>query len=429
MIETLTMTGKEKFLAHFENQDYSFDEPFSKEKRQSAKAHIEDLEFPTSKTEYWKYTRVNKIIKGDYSIQFNDEDLEMDIAVPSKNCLVFINGFFNEALSWIEKSDDYSFSSLSEAKTKSDILKTKFGSISKDSSEIFTAINTAYHQDGAFLHLKKNKKVDGSFYIINVVSDDSVLSNPRNFIYMESGSEANVVIKTLALSNAKSFTNMVSEIMVEANASLEINKIQDESVDDFQISNEEVVQAENSRFKINTFTFNGAIVRNNLNISLLGKSTETWLNGLYPLKGKQHVDNHSYVLHREPNCVSHELYKGILDEQSTGVFNGKVFVHQDAQKTNAYQSNANMVLSDNASANSKPELEIYADDVKCSHGSVTGQIDEEALFYLRSRGMSEKSSRAVLLNAFASDVIEHIGVEAVKEEIEAFIDSNFQSIK
>lgn len=429
MNETLTRSAKDQFLAHFENLDFSFDADFSKEKREKALELIAGMEFPTSKTEYWKYTRVNKLIKGNYQVRFPENELELELSVPSKNCIVLVNGYFNEELSWFENVEGVTFSSLSAAKGNTTVLNEKFGSIARDEQEIFTAINTAFHQDGAFLHVSKNVKVEESFYVINVIDEANVLSQPRNFFHLETGSEANVVLKTVSMSEGTSLTNMVSEVFVDANAFLEINKIQDDNAGDYQIANEQVVQGADSRFKINTFTLNGALVRNNLNIELLGKNTETWLNGLYPLKGKQHVDNHTYVLHREPNCVSHELYKGILDEQSTGVFNGKVYVHREAQKTNAYQTNANMVLTDSASANSKPELEIYADDVKCSHGSVTGQLDEEAMFYLRSRGMSEKSSRAVLLNAFASGVVEHIGVNAVKEEIEAFIDRNYQSIK
>ncbi len=429
MNETLTLSTKDKFLSHFENLDFSFDADFSKENRDRALGFIDSLEFPTSKTEYWKYTRVNKIVKGDYQVRFPENEVEIDLSVPTKNCIVLVNGYYNEELSWFDNQEGVVFSSLSAAKENTSILNDKFGTIAKDSQEIFTAINTAYHQDGAFLHVAKNVKIEESFYVINIIDDSNVLSNPRNFFFVEQGAEAYVVLKTISMSEGSSFTNMVSEVFVESNAFLEINKIQDDNGGDFQIANEQVEQASDSRFKINTFILNGALVRNNLNIELLGKNTETWLNGLYPLQGKQHVDNHTYVLHREPNCVSHELYKGILDDQSTGVFNGKVYVHREAQKTNAYQSNANMVLTDNASANSKPELEIYADDVKCSHGSVTGQLDEEAMFYLRSRGMSEKSSRAVLLNAFASDVVEHIGVEAVRQEIDAFIDKNYQSIK
>jgi len=428
MNETVKMSTKDTFLSNFNLLDFSFDEDFSKDIRSAAKNTIEGLEFPTSKVEYWKYTRINKIIKRDYSISAPENKVEIDLSVPSKNCIVLINGFYSEELSFFESEVGVTFSSLSEAKKNSSVLKEKFNSLVKK-DEIFAQINSAYHQDGAFMHVEKNVQAEEPYYILNFVDDSNILSNPRNFVFVEQGANVKVVLKTINTANAGSFTNMVSELFIEKNAHFEINKIQNEADDSFQIATEQVVQADDSTFKINTFTLNGAIVRNNLNIDSLGKNTMTYLNGLYPLKGKQHVDNHTYLLHREPNGESHELYKGILGDSSTGVFNGKVFVHREAQKTNAFQSNANIVMTDSATINSKPELEIYADDVKCSHGSTTGQLDEEALFYLRARGLSKDSARAVLVNAFASDVIEQIGVESVKEEIEQYIDDNYQGIK
>ncbi|MEQ8623829.1 MAG: Fe-S cluster assembly protein SufD [Vicingaceae bacterium] len=421
MNETVAIKTKSYFLNHFEKLDFSHDEDFSLKKRDLAQTALKSLEFPTSKTEYWKYTRVNKIIKGDYTIAFPENEIDIDLAVPSANCIVLINGYFSEELSFFKAQEGVRFSSLSQAKKENTVLKTKFASIAKE-DEIFSVINTAYHQDGAMLHVDKNVKAEAPFYIINLTDDANVMSNPRNFFFMEEGSEAQVVLKTINTKDGSSFTNMLSEIFVERNAKLEIDKVQNDGAEDYQIACEQVTQATDSVFRINTFTLGGGIVRNNLNIESHGQNTETWLNGLYPLRDKQHVDNHTFMLHREPNCESHELYKGILDDQSTGVFNGKVFVHREAQKTNAYQSNGNILLTDNATINSKPELEIYADDVKCSHGSTTGQLDDEALFYLRSRGLSRKSARAVLVNAFASDVIDQIGVEAVKEEIENYIE-------
>ncbi|MFT7086146.1 MAG: Fe-S cluster assembly protein SufD [Vicingaceae bacterium] len=428
MNETVKMTAKDEFLMNFNLLDFSFDENFSKDIRNTAKSTIDGLQFPTSKVEYWKYTRINKIIKGAYTIAAPENEIEIDLSVPSKNCIVLINGYFSEALSFFNKNEGVEFSSLSDAKKNSSVLQEKFNSLVKK-DEIFAQINSAYHQDGAFIHVAKNVQAKEPYYILNFVDDSNIMSNPRNFIFVEQGANAKVVLKTVNTANSGSFTNMVSEIFVEKNAHFEMNKIQDEAEDSFQIATEQVVQADDSTFKINTFTLNGAIVRNNLNIDSLGKNTMTYLNGLYPLKGKQHVDNHTYLLHREPNGESHELYKGIMGDSSTGVFNGKVFVHREAQKTNAFQSNANIVMTDTATINSKPELEIYADDVKCSHGSTTGQLDEEALFYLRARGLSKESARAVLVNAFASDVIDQIGVEAVKEEIEKYIDDNYQGIK
>mgnify|MGYP005844107685 CR=1 FL=1 len=428
MNPTTILSTKDQFLSHFRKLDFSQDEEFSLKQRDQAEKTIKSLSFPDSKTEYWKYTRVNKILKGNYKIAFPENEMDIDLSVPTKNCIVLINGFFSKALSFVEEKKKASFSSLSEAKKSNPVLKQHFNRL-LNQDEIFSVINTAYHQDGAFLHLKKNSRIEEPLYVINFCDDENILAQPRNFIYMEENSEAKVVFKTINVNNGKCFTNMLTEVFLENSARLEINKVQSDHATDFQISNEYVQQASESFFKINTFTLNGALVRNNLNIFSIGQHTETHLNGLYPLREKQHVDNHTLVYHREPNCESHELYKGIMDDQSTGVFNGKVYVHREAQKTNAYQSNGNILLTDTATINSKPELEIYADDVKCSHGSTSGQLDDEAFFYLRSRGLSKKSARAVLVNAFAADIIEQIGVESIREEIELFIDHNYQGIK
>ena len=203
---------------------------------------------------------------------------------------------------------------------------------------------------------------------------------------------------------SENFTNVISEIHVGKNAKLTIDKLQEENETCSHIATELVNQQQDSNFTINTVTLNGLLVRNNLTIEVNGQNCETNLNGAYILNGNQHVDNHTVVDHKVANCESNELYKGVIDGKATAVFNGKVFVRKDAQKINAFQSNGNVLLSDDATINSKPELEIYADDVKCSHGSTTGQLDEEAVFYLRARGLSEASARQLMVGAFIEDV-------------------------
>lgn len=421
---TVQMNQKETFLSQFGMIDFSFDKSPFKEKRKEAEELLSKLDFPTSKAEYWKYTRINKLVRQEYILGEQDFSKEIDLGVPSDHCLVFVNGYYSEDLSWSKEEEGFTFLPLSVAKENNGVLAKDFDTLSKK-EEIFSMINTAFHQDGAFFHASKGKMTDSTFYVINISAGEKAISNPRNFIFMEEGSSAKMVFKNLSASEGYSFTNQLSEYFVAPSANLEINRIEDENEEAFLISNDEVQQAEKSQFKINTISLGGEIIRNNLNIDLQGSHTETWMNGLSLLDGKQHVDHHTLIHHREPNCVSHELYKTVADGSSTGVFNGKVFVHAIAQKTNAYQSNANMVLTDDASIYSKPELEIYADDVKCSHGSTTGQLDEEALFYLRSRGIGEKKARAVLLNAFLSDLVEQIGVEHLQEEIQAVIDQKY----
>ena len=223
----------------------------------------------------------------------------------------------------------------------------------------------------------------------------------------------------------ENFINSVSEIVVGENAQLEYNKFQDKEEENYSISTEYVYQNANSHFTINTATYNGALVRNNLTIEVDAENCETNLSGLYLGKNTDHIDNHTIVDHKKPNCNSNEVYRGVLDDNATGVFNGKVFVRQHAQKTNAFQKNNNILLSDNAVINSKPELEIYADDVKCSHGSTTGQIDEEAVFYLQSRGVSRKSAINLMINAFAKDTLEKVSIDALHNYINSKIEERF----
>jgi Fe-S cluster assembly protein SufD len=215
-----------------------------------------------------------------------------------------------------------------------------------------------------------------------------------------------------------------TSISIEDGAHLSMTKVQTECNQNYHIASENVNQAQNSNFTINTLTLGGELVRNNLNISVNGQNCETNLNSAYILKDNQHVDNHTLVDHRVPNCVSNELYKGVIDGKATAVFNGKVFVRKDAQKINAFQSNGNVLLSDSASVNSKPELEIYADDVKCSHGSTTGQLDEKAVFYLRSRGLSEKQAREMLVQAFVGDVLEQLD-EPIRDFVNQVLEKRF----
>lgn len=427
-MEDILVENKVSLLQQLIALEIAADKDVFSVKRNAAKLALQGMHIPTTKEEYWKYTRLAKIDKGNFQFKTANQEVEWDLAVPSSNCLVFVNGYYAPELSWVKAQAGVTFSSLSQAKENKEKLTQHFDSLAKSDSEVFSAMNTAFHQDGACLLIESNTEAEEIFYVLNLIDDEGVLAMPRHFVYLSKGSKAKIVFKTLSANTGKSFSNSLLEVILEENANLEVNKIQGEN-GNFQIATEEVKQARDSQFKINTFTLGGDLVRNNLNIALMGSNTQTWLNGFYPVSGKQHVDNHTFVLHDEPNCESHELYKGIIDDAATGVFNGKVFVDAKAQKTNAYQSNANMVLTDQAKANSKPELEIYADDVKCSHGSVTGQLDEEAIFYLRSRGLSHKSARSVLLHAFASDVLEHIGVEEIKEEIEKFIDSHFKAIK
>ncbi len=366
-------------------------------------------QLPTTRMEAWKYTRVAKLGKTNYSSSEETiESIESYRIAADATTFVFVNGNFSEELSSDEIPEGVSISPLSacmEGEINSSNLVLE--------GEIFNALNTAFLTDGILIDIEAKAIVEKPIQIIHVLKGEASLSNFKTIIHAGAFSKAGIIQGFFAENAEKGFANVTSEISVGANAFLTVEKIQYEAENTSHISTEQVSQGKDSRFTINTITLNGGLVRNNLNIDVVGENCETNLNGAYLLKGKQHVDNHSVVDHKVPNCNSNELYKGVIDDQATAVFNGKVFVRPDAQKINAFQSNGNVLMTDSATVNSKPELEIYADDVKCSHGSTTGQLDEEAVFYLRARGLSEKSARKLMVSAFIGDVLDKIENEDV----------------
>ncbi|MEO6695213.1 MAG: Fe-S cluster assembly protein SufD, partial [Ignavibacteria bacterium] len=244
---------------------------------------------------------------------------------------------------------------------------------------------------------------------------ENYFSQPRNLILAEEGASVNVIEDYHTIGDKQSFTNAVTEIFCDKSSKVEHYKIQNDGDNSYHIGTSQVMQEKDSRFSNTTISWGGSITRNDLNSVFNDSNTECHFFGLYMLTGKQHVDNHTLADHKMPHCYSNELYKGILDDRSTGVFNGKIMVREDAQKTNAYQSNNNILLSDDATIYSKPQLEIFADDVKCSHGATTGQLNEEEMFYLQSRGISKDHARTLLLYAYASDVIDSVKVGELKD--------------
>ncbi len=389
---------------------------------------LETIQFPTTRTEAWKYTRLGKISNKKFTIRQNEKDIFEDIAdfeiAKNTTTLFFINGFYDPKLSKGEIPDGVTFSSITEHKSNP-ILKSYIGKNVKIEDEIFNSINTSFATDGAFIHISAKTIVENPLQIIHILTGEHTIANLRNVIICEKNSKAHIIQGFFSEYSHESFSNVITEIFVEENAHLTLDKIQYQGDSCYQIASEQVDQHKNSTFTINTSTLNGALVRNNLNIEVNGENCYTHLNGMYLLIENQHVDNHTLVDHKKPHCESHELYKGVVNDKATAVFNGKVFVRKDAQKINAFQSNANVLLSDDATINSKPELEIYADDVKCSHGSTTGQLDEEAVFYLRARGLSEKSARKLMITAFIDDVIEKTKNEEVKSFIIQILQERF----
>lgn len=407
MVTTANDT-REKFIAGFEGQEHLGSEHIDRVYNE-ARFALSELPIPTTRHEAWKYTRVGRVVNADWhfakhegSVDITSHDVE---GVGSR--LVFINGYYQADLSSVVEQKGVTILSMGEAKdAEGDVFNSIYGQQADHSKEIFTALNTRFACGGAFIHVAKGVQAEKPIQIVHHITGEGVSSMPRNIISVEDNAEAQIVITSTA--DAKQFCNSVTEIKVGENAGLHIDKFQTESLGAFYIETVQVDQKSNSRFHINTITRDCGWVRNNLNIVVDGENCETNLYSVYTPRDSQHVDNHTVVDHLRPHCESNELYKGIMYDKGTGVFNGKVFVRQAAQKTNAFQQNANILMSDDADMNSKPELEIYADDVKCSHGSTTGQFDEEAVFYLKARGLSDSTAREMLVEAFTSEVMEAV---------------------
>lgn len=395
--------------------------PFPVEKKEQARQIIESTPLPTTRTEAWKYTRVAKIGKIDFQNQVFPVDNRASYLIdPNAFTLVFVNGHFNADLSDQDAPEGCTYRLLSDQPSTA-IIESQLPL----EGELFHALNTAYLNDGVSLHVLPNAILERPIQILHILKGDRSISNFRVKIEAGSSSQASIVQGFFAEEGTDNFCNAITEVNVGQNAQLSIDKIQYESLGSYHIATEQVNQEKDSTYTINTVTLNGGLVRNNLNIDVSGQNCTTNLNGIYLLKDKQHVDNHTMVNHKVANCNSNELYKGVIDDDSTAVFNGKVFVRKDAQKINAFQSNGNVLLGDRSTINSKPELEIYADDVKCSHGSTTGQLDEEAVFYLRARGISEKSARKLMTAAFIGEVLEKIENKNVLTYIEVLLGKRF----
>ena len=403
------------FVQHF---DFA-DRPISiqKEARQALNA----MDFPTTRVEDWKYTRVTRITNKS----FKQEKATVDAAPffiegEKMHRLVFVNGFYDEKQSEILEDEALSFQSIIE------LDEQYYGDLMEDVEEnVFSLISKAYASEGKYIRVAKNKKAKYPIQIVHLLSGEQNIANTRFFFQAEEGSKADVFVTFNSVDTESCFTNIALEGEIAGNAKLTVAKVEAESMADFHISNEQFIQQSNSNFEINTITIGGLLVRNGLNVIVDGQNCYTELNGAYLGREKQHLDNHTFVDHLYSNCTSSETYKGVMDGKSTGVFNGKVIVRQDAQKIEAYQSNGNILLSDTSTVNSKPELEIYADDVRCSHGSTTGQLDEQAVFYLKSRGLSARSARQLLIAAFIGEVLDKIENTSLRTYVDEIFKKEF----
>jgi Fe-S cluster assembly protein SufD len=393
----------------------------SDEATKDALSKLGEMSYPTRKTEDWRYAKLGKILNRELTPAAFDEVGLNDYLITDLDAyrLVFVNGVYDENLSELPIEEGVTCKLLSAVEQSE--VAAYYNKLANKSEEIFTAINTAYAAEGVFVEVGKNTAVTKPIYILNVVTGAQTMSNVRNLIVAHSGAKVKVVQGYFGIQSKEVFNNAITEVFVEANAKVVIDKIQNLGAEDRQVCTEEVYQEKDSTFQINTFQLGGEFLRNGLNIKVDGTNCHTEMNGYFSGKGKQYLDNHTRVDHLKSNCMSSELYKGILRDSSTGVFNGKVIVHQDAQVIEAYQQNNNVILSDTAVMNTKPELEIYADDVKCSHGTTTGQFDEQAIFYLQARGVSKEAAKEMLVEAFAEEVFEKVETEEVVDFIKSLM--------
>ena len=388
---------------------------------------------PTVRHEEWKYTRISGLFNKPFafvhvedapSISKNDLDAVRLAGHETANELVFVNGIYSASLSNI-LSGELIVLPLEDAAENEykNVVAQHLGHSSNYLKDGIHALNTAFVHGGVFIHVQNGKIVEHPVYIYNITDARSaaILSQPRSLVHIGERAQVQIAESYITLGLNESFTNQVMEVVVERDAIVDYYKIQNDAPHTSQVSTTHFRMVGKSVVHAVTITLNGGIVRNNLNMVLEAEHSEADMYGLYFLKDNAHVDNHTVVDNVKPHSLSNELYKGIIDDNATAVFNGKIFVQPQAQKTNAYQSNKNILLSDGANVNTKPQLEIFADDVKCSHGCTVGRLDEEGLFYLQSRGISKKTAKALLVNAFAVDIIEHIKPPKLRAHVEELI--------
>ena len=419
------------FMAFEEQIDVNSD---LHEVRTSAIKNFENKGFPTKKEEAWKYTSLNSVLKNDFSV-FPKSENNIEFADVKKYFLheidtykvVFIDGVFSSFLS-STTHDGIDVCLMSSALNKPKykmVIDNYFNKIA-NLDESLTSLNTAFANEGAYINIPKSKVVDKPIEIMyfSTGSEAALLVQPRNLVVVGENSHVQIIERHQSLNENPVLTNSVTEIFAQKRAIVDYYKIQNDNLEANLIDNTYVSQKQETNVSVNTFSFGGNLTRNNLNFYHYGERIVSNLNGITIIGDKQHVDHYTLVQHSTPNCESHQDYKGIFSDRSTGVFNGKIYVEKEAQKTNAFQKSNNILLSDKATINAKPQLEIFADDVKCSHGCTIGQLDQDALFYLRARGIPKKEAKALLLFAFGNDVVNKIKIPQLKTRITKLIAKN-----
>ena len=407
--------------------------PWVESLRRDAYARLQKVGYPTARTEDWRFTNVNPLIEKDFALPTQAEDAKLDLAslgfadaIPGSR-LVFVNGLASPRLSKVgAMPKGVHVGTLSQALANdgsmdaATLVQLHLGRYADSERLAFTAENTAFFQDGGLIVVPDHAIVEEPIHLV-FVNTASVATTPRNLVVVGKNAQVRIVEWHLGAPALTNFANAVTEVIADERSVVDHVKLQRESTAAYHISNTQVVLHAKANFTTHYIGLGGSLVRNEVRVRFAGEHAEATVNGLYVGEGKQHHDNHTVIDHAVPNCASHELYKGVLDGSSQGVFNGKIFVRKDAQKTDAKQTNKVLLLSEGATINTKPQLEIFADDVKCTHGATVGQLDETQVYYLRSRGIGLEEARRILTFAFANDIVSRIKLESIRDELERLI--------
>lgn len=405
--------------------------------RSSAFADFERLGFPTDKLENYKYTNISQYFAPDYGLNLNRltipvnpyEVFKCDVPNMSTSLYFVLNdSFYDKASPKSQLPEGVIFGSLKEAAEKyPDIIKQHYGKLADTSKDGITAFNTAFTQDGVFLYIPKGVVIEKTIQIVNILrADIDFMVNRRVLIILEDGAQARMLACDHAMDNVNFLATQVIEIFVGENAVFDMYELEETHTSTTRVSNVYVEQKANSNVLLNGMTLYNGTTRNHTEVSLIGKGAEISLYGMAIEDKNQHVDNNTVIDHKASDCISNELYKYVLDDQSVGAFAGKVLVRPGAQKTSSQQTNRNLCITRDAHMYTQPQLEIYADDVKCSHGATVGQLDENALFYMRARGISQKEARLLLMFAFVNEVVDSIRLDALKDRLHILVEKRFR---
>lgn len=426
-------SGTGIYVEKFRRLEQEIEQPaWLRSRRQAGMDRFSELGFPTLNDEDWRFTNVAPIAKLPFKPSQRSED---GVAADSLTQfafgrlpgtrLVFVNGRFAEKLSSIGPLPAGVKAGSLAAALNSDgaFLEKHLGRYAARPDNGFAALNEAFFLDGGFVHVPAGQRVEHpiQFIYVSTATQNGASFHPRNLVLAEANSQVTILESYLALGSKGYFTNAVTELFAGENARMEYVKFQDEAADAFHIAGFHGEFGRGSNVNVHSFALGAKLSRNNIRTRLAGEGLECILNGLYLTRGEQLADHHMVVEHAQPQCASHEYFNGILDDKSKGVFHGRILVQPVAQKTDAKQTNKNLLLSDDATVDTKPQLEIYADDVKCTHGATIGQLNEESIFYLRSRGIGPETARRMLIHAFAGEIIERIQHEPAREELDKLV--------